>query len=294
MRIFLAGATGVIGRRLVPQLTGAGHQVTGLVRRPGDAAWLRDLGAAAAVGDVFDRDGVLRAVRLAAPDVVMHQLTDLKSGNFEANSEMRVTGTRHLMDAALAAGVRRVVAQSIAWVYEAGDAPATEGVPLDLGAYGSRLRTVQGVAALETAVREAPEWVALRYGLLYGPGTWYARDGLMAERAARGELAADADVSSFVHVDDAAGAAADALEWPTGAVNVCDDVPAAGREWVPVFCRAVGAPDPAVALEPAVAPTAERHGWARGASNEYARKGLNWTPAYPSWREGFAALWMWR
>ena len=284
MRIFLAGATGVIGRRLVPRLTGAGHQVTGLVRRPGDAAWLRDLGATAAVGDVFDRDGVLRAVRLAAPDVVMHQLTDLKSGNFEANAEMRVTGTRHLVDAALAAGVRRVVAQSIAWVYEAGDAPATEGVPLDLGARGSRLRTVQGVAALEAAVREAPEWVVLRYGLLYGPGTWYVRDGLMAERAARGELAADGDVSSFVHVDDAAGAAAAALEWPTGAVNVCDDVPAAGREWVPAFCRAVGAPDPAAS------PVTERHGWARGASSEYARKVLNWTPAYPSWREGFAAL----
>jgi len=284
MRIFLAGATGVIGRRLVPRLTGAGHQVTGLVRRPGDAAWLRDLGATAAVGDVFDRDGVLRAVRLAAPDVVMHQLTDLKSGNFEANAEMRVTGTRHLVDAALAAGVRRVVAQSIAWVYEAGDAPATEGVPLDLGARGSRLRTAQGVAALEAAVREAPEWVVLRYGLLYGPGTWYARDGLMAERAARGELAADGDVSSFVHVDDAAGAAAAALEWPTGAVNVCDDVPAAGREWVPAFCRAVAAPDPAAS------PVTERHGWARGASSEYARKVLNWTPAYPSWREGFAAL----
>jgi nucleoside-diphosphate-sugar epimerase len=284
MRIFVAGGTGVIGRRLVPLLVGQGHFVTGLVRREVDADWLRGLGAEAVVGDVFDRDGVLRAVRSAAPDVVMHQLTDLKGGNFEANSEMRKTGTRHVMDAALAAGVRRVVAQSIAWVYEAGSGPAGEDVPLDLGAHGSRLRTVQGVAALEAAVREAPEWVVLRYGLLYGPGTWYARDGLMAVRAARGELAADADVSSFVHVDDAAGAAADALEWPTGAVNVCDDVPAAGREWVPVFCRAAGAPDPAVA------PTAERHGWARGASNEYVRKGLNWTPAYPSWREGFAEL----
>jgi nucleoside-diphosphate-sugar epimerase len=283
MRIFLAGATGVIGRRVVPRLTGQGHQVTGLVRRPADADWLRGLGAEAVVGDVFDGDGLLRAVRRAAPDVVMHQLTDLKGGNFRANSEMRTTGTRHLMDAAGAAGVRRVVAQSIAWAYEAGDVPAVESVPLDLGASDSRLRTVQGVAALEAAVREAPEWVVLRYGLLYGPGTWYARDGLMAERAARGELTADGDVSSFVHVDDAAGAAIDALEWPTGAVNVCDDVPAAGREWVPVFCRAVGAPDPVVAGP------AERHGWARGASNEYARKGLNWTPAHPSWREGFAA-----
>jgi nucleoside-diphosphate-sugar epimerase len=284
MRIFLAGATGVIGRNVVPRLIGQRHQVTGLVRRPEDAAWLRGLGAEAVVGDVFDRDAVLWAVRLAAPDVVMHQLTDLKGGDFQANSELRKTGTRHLVDAALAAGVRRVVAQSIAWAYEPGDVPAGGGVPLDLGASGSRLRMVEGVDALEAAVRSAPEWVVLRYGLLYGPGTWYARDGLMAERAVRGELAADGDVSSFVHVDDAAGAAVDALEWPTGAVNVCDDVPAAGRDWVPAFCWAVGAPDPAVS------PATGRHGWARGASNEYARKVLNWTPAYPSWREGFATL----
>jgi nucleoside-diphosphate-sugar epimerase len=284
MRIFVAGATGIIGRRLVPLLIQRGHSVIGLVRRPADADWLRGLGAGAEVGDVFDRDRVRRAVRQVAPDVVMDQLTDLKNRNFQANSAIRETGTRHLVDAALDAGVRRMVVQSIAWMYEAGDVPAAESVPLDVGASGNRRQTLQGVTALEAAVRDVPEWVVLRYGLLYGPGTWYARDGLIAEQAARGELAADRDVSSFVHVDDAAGAAVDALEWPTGAVNVCDDVPTAGRDWVPVFCRAVGAPDPAVIT------ATERHGWARGASNEYARKELNWTPAYPSWRKGFAEL----
>jgi nucleoside-diphosphate-sugar epimerase len=283
-RIFVAGATGVIGRRVVPQLVGQGHAVTGLVRRSGDADWLRGLGAEAVVGDVFDRDGLLRAVRQAAPDVMMHQLTDLKGRNFPANAELRATGTRYLLDAALAAGVRRVVAQSIAWAYEAGDDPAAEDVPLDLGAAGSRLATVQGVAALEAAVREAPEWVVLRYGLLYGPGTWYDQDGLMAVQAARGDVAADGDVSSFVHVDDAAAAAVESLDWPSGFVNVCDDEPAAGRDWVPAFCDAVGAPLPAVST------AAGRHGWARGASSEHARKKLDWTPAYPSWRKGFAAL----
>ena len=284
MRVFLAGATGVIGRRVVPLLREGGHSVTGFVRRDADADWLRSLGAKAVRGDVFDADGVRRAVALAAPDVVMHQLTDLKGGNRQANSEMRVTGTRHLVDAALAAGVRRVVAQSIAWAYAPGEIPAAEDVPLDLGSSGSRLQTVQGVAALEAAVREAPEWVVLRYGVLYGPGTWYSRGRLMADTAARGELAADGDVSSFVHVDDAAGAAADALSWPTGFVNVCDDVPAPAREWVPAFCRAVGVP-----LVPA-ASGGERQGWARGADNGYARKELHWTPAWPSWRDGFAAL----
>jgi nucleoside-diphosphate-sugar epimerase len=169
MRIFLAGATEVIGWRLLPLLVGQGHSVTGLVRRAADAEWLRGLGAEAVVGDVFDRDGVLEAVRRAAPDVVMHQLTDLKGENFQANSEMRKTGTRHLVDAALAAGIRRVVAQSIAWMYEAGEVPAAEDVPLDLGAGGSRLRTVTGVAALEAAVREAPEWVVCGTACSTGP-----------------------------------------------------------------------------------------------------------------------------
>jgi nucleoside-diphosphate-sugar epimerase len=284
MRIFVAGATGVIGRRVVPRLVGQGHSVTGLVRRPEDAKWLRGLGADAVVGDVFDRDGLLRAVYRVAPDVVMHQLTDLRDRDFAANSEIRTTGTRYLMDAALAARARRVVAQSIAWAYEPGDVPADESVPLDLDATGIRLQTVQGVAALEAEVKEAPEWVVLRYGLLYGPGTWYARGGLVAEQAARRELAAGGDVSSFVHVDDAAGAAAHALEWPSGCVNVCDDEPAAGSEWVPAFCRAVGVGSPEGSG------AAERHRWARGACNEYARKRLDWVPKYTSWREGFGAL----
>src|SRR5689334_22422433 len=226
MRIFLAGATGVIGRRVVPLLRDRGHTVTGLVRRSADADWLRSLGAKAVVGDVFDADGVRRAVALAAPDVVMHQLTDLKGGNRQANSEMRIEGTRNLVDAALAAGVRRVVAQSIAWAYAPGAAPADETVPLDTVAPPPRATTVAGVAALEAAVREAPEWVVLRYGALYGRGTFYARDGAHGVDALAGALTADADMTSFVHADDAAAAAVEALAWPSVAVNVCDDEPA--------------------------------------------------------------------
>jgi nucleoside-diphosphate-sugar epimerase len=129
-------------------------------------------------------------------------------------------------------------------------------------------------------VTEMPEWVVLRYGLLYGPDTWYAPDGLRADEARAGRLAADADVSSFVHADDAANAAVEALEWPSGIVNVCDDEPASGREWVPVFCAAVGAPPPEEG-DGARAP------WARGASNARARGDLGWTPQHPSWRQGF-------
>lgn len=282
MRIFVAGATGVIGRRLVPLLAAAGHAVTGMTRSAGRASQLRAMGAEPVVVDAFDGDGLHAALAAARPDVVIHQLTDLRAGGSAENAALRRDGTRHLVDAALAAGVRRIVAQSISWVYEPGDEPAGEQVPLDLGAPEPRRTTVQGVAALEDAVRELPEWVVLRYGLLYGPGTFYAPDGPVAADARAGRLHAGHDVASFLHADDAAAAAAAALAWPSGAVNVCDDEPAAGREWVPELCRAAGAPPPPVADAP-------RAGWARGADNRHARHELGWIPRHPTWRAGFAA-----
>jgi nucleoside-diphosphate-sugar epimerase len=277
-RIFLAGATGVIGSRLLPRLVAAGHDVVGMTRRPESAARLEAVGAAAVVADALDRDAVLAAVERARPDVVIHQLTDLAGGPSAANAFLREHGTRNLVDAALAAGVGRIVAQSIAWAYAPGDYPADEQTPLDTAAPEPRQTTVRGVAALESAVREVPEWVVLRYGLLYGPGTWFAHDGLRAEMARAGRLTADADVSSFVHADDAADAAVAALAWPSGAVNLCDDEPTPGWEWVPAFCAAVGADPPPVA-------TGERAGWARGASNRHAREDLGWVPGYPTWRD---------
>jgi nucleoside-diphosphate-sugar epimerase len=272
MRIFLAGASGVVGRRVRERLVAAGHDVVALSRVAS--------GAGTVVGDVYDVDWLTAAVRSAAPDVVMHQLTDLRGGDRAANARIRVVGTQNLVEASRAAGVRRIVAQSIAWAYAPGVAPATEDVPLDLDATAGRLDTVRGVAALEDAVRTLPEWVVLRYGMLYGPDTWYAPGALMADLAERGQLPATADVTSFVHVDDAAAAAVAALDWPTGPANICDDEPAAGYDWVPAFCRAVGAPPPSTS-------DAERVGWARGADNAHARHSLKWTPRWPSWRTGF-------
>ncbi|MEV6639042.1 NAD(P)-dependent oxidoreductase [Amycolatopsis sp. NPDC051371] len=283
MRIFLAGASGAVGRRVIPALTGQGHSVVGLTRNPSSAARIEASGATAVLGDVYDAAGLASAVAAARPDVVMHQLTDLGAGDRAANAKVRVVGTRNLVDAAKAAGVRRIVAQSISWAYEPGVSPAVEDTPLDLHGAPDRVATVGGIEALETAIAELPEWVVLRYGLLYGPGTWYERGALMARAAEEGNLPANADVSSFVHVDDAASAAVAALDWPTGAVNVCDDEPAPGREWVPVFCAAVGAPEPARV-------DAERTGWARGADNTRARKELGWVPGFVSWRDGFAGL----
>jgi nucleoside-diphosphate-sugar epimerase len=242
MRVFVAGATGVIGRALVPLLVEQGHEVTAMTRSAGQDALLRSLGAQPVVADAFDAEAVREAVGRARPHAIVHQLTDLRGGAFAANARLRIEGTRNLVDAAHAAGVERIVAQSIAWAYAPGEAPADEHVPLDLEAPEPRRTTVAGIDALERAVRRVPAWVALRYGLLYGPGTWYAPDGLRADASRAGRLVADADVSSFVHVEDAALAAAQALEWPAGAVNVCDDEPAAGVDWVPVFCAAIGAP----------------------------------------------------
>jgi nucleoside-diphosphate-sugar epimerase len=278
-RILLAGATGVVGRRLVPLLVAAGHHVTALTRRPERVPALRAAGAHPTVVDVRDATALAATVRDVAPEVVVHQLTDLGAADLAANAELRVRGTRHLVDAALAAGARRVVAQSIAWAYAGGDEPADEDTPLDLDAPEPRATSVRGVAALEAAVREAPEWVVLRYGLFYGPDTWFAPDGLRAADARAGRLTAEGDVTSFLHVDDAAAAAVAALEWPSGAVNVCDDEPASARDWMPAFCDSVGAPPPPVSDAP-------RRAWARGADNRRAR-GLGWAPAHPSWRTGF-------
>ncbi|MEV6282125.1 NAD(P)-dependent oxidoreductase [Kribbella sp. NPDC051770] len=282
-RIFLAGATGVVGRRLVPRLVAGGHAVTALTRRTADVEALRAQGVEAVVGDVFDADSLRAAVVAAGPEVVMQQLTDLAGLDFAANARLRKVGTRNLVDAAQAAGARRFVVQSIAWAYEAGDEPASEGTPLDVDAESERRRgTVDAVRTMEELAATLPEYVVLRYGTLYGPGTWYAPDGLTVEQVRSGQVVANADVSSFLHVDDAAGAAVESLGWPSGAVNVVDDTPAPASEWVPAFARAAGLAGP----EPV---SAERTGWARGADNSYARKELGWTPQHSSWREGFGS-----
>jgi nucleoside-diphosphate-sugar epimerase len=281
--VLLAGATGAIGRALVPRLLAAGHHVTGITRTERGAQQLRGQGATAVVADVLDPAALAAATAGTAPTVVMHQLTDLGAGDLAANAALRRSGTRNLVDVARELGVRRIVAQSICWAYRPGGRPAEEDEALDLDADEPRRTSVAGVAALEAAVRELPDHVVLRYGLLYGPGTWYSPGGAQAGAARAGALPAAPDVSSFVHVDDAAAAAVAALDWPTGAVNVCDDEPAPGTEWVPAFCRAVGAAPPPTIDRP-------RAGFARGADNRHARKDLGWEPRWTSWRSGFAAL----
>ncbi len=279
MRIFVAGATGVIGRLLVPQLVAAGHVVTAATRSATAVDALRAAGAEPVVVDVYDRDRLIDVVRAARPDAVAHQLTDLSARSSTANAALRTTGTRNLVDAAHEAAVRRIVAQSISWAYAPGDVPAVETDPLDLDAEGGRRTTVDGVRVLEDAVAEVAEPVVLRYGTLYGPGTWHSRTGAVADDVRAGAMVADDAVTSFLHVTDAAAAAVDALEWPPGAVNVCDDEPAPATTWLPELARRLGAPAPRQATG--------RPGWARGADNALAREHRGWKPLVASWREGF-------
>jgi len=274
VRVFVAGASGAIGRPLVKLLLQGGHEVWGTTRREEAAQALAAEGATPVVVDVYDANALRDAVVQAAPDAVIHQLTDLAAMDYAANGRLRTVGTPNLVAAARAAGVERIVAQSIAWLYVAGAEPADEREPLDPSA-----SPYPGVHALETSVRELREAVVLRYGMLYGPGTWYAPDGPIAAQARRGELVATPAWASFVHVDDAAGAAAAALDWTAGTFNVVDDEPAPGTAWVPAYCEALGAPNPRL--------DADAPATGRPIANRAARE-LGWRPSIASWRSGFA------
>ena len=202
MNVFLAGATGVIGRPLIGLLRDAGHSVTGTTRSAAKLAEIEKLGGKGVAVDAFDAEGLKRAVIAAKPDVVIHQLTDLPDVSDpaqmaavrERNSRLRIEGTRNLMAAAKAAGVRRVVAQSIAFIYAPGQGPRRETDPLDSSE--AQRMTIEGVKALEDAVLNTPgiDGIVLRYGRLYGPGTWFDKPGnpgsLTAGAAAQAALLA--------------------------------------------------------------------------------------------------------
>ncbi len=275
MRVFVAGATGVIGRSLVPRLLNAGHDVIGMARDQSQSDRLRAVGVRSAIVDVFDRAELIGAVAREKPNAVIDELTSLGKADYAANIRIREEGTRNLVDAATAGGVERLVAQSYCF-YAPGAGLATEDDPLDLtsGAYAG---SIAGVTALERTVKEVPDSVILRYGTLYGPGTWYAPGGPIAGQMLSNDFVATDDVTSFVHVDDAAEAAVQALGWPKGTYNIVDDEPVPGAEWAGVLASLVGAPAPRVTTTPA-----PKRG--RGVSNAKARA-LGWRPIHPSWRE---------
>jgi len=280
MRIFVAGASGVVGRSLIPLLTAQGHTVSGTTRDPHKMDLLRSLGAEPVVVDVCDRDALFAAFRDARPDAVIHQLTDLARLDFAATARVRTEGSRNLVDAAQAAGVRRMVTQSFWGVYVPGDGLADEETPLYVDAPTPWDGVARPIAIMEQTVNELPESVVLRYGLFYGPGTAFDLDGRTAERVRQGQMPANDNVVSFLHIEDAAISAQQALDWPAGTYNIADEEPAATADWLPQYAAEIGAPPPprAAGRDPLLS---------RGVSSEKARRTQRWTPRHRSWRAGF-------
>jgi 2-alkyl-3-oxoalkanoate reductase len=304
MRVFVAGATGALGRYLVPGLVASGHEVTAATRTPSKAGQLRAAGAEPVVVDGLDRAEVIAAVRAAAPEVIVHEMTalaDMRSLRspdrvFAVTNELRTRGTDNLLAAAAEAGTRRVIAQSYAMVNERSGGPVkTEEDPLDPRPVASSARLVAAIRHVEQAVpATAPEGIVLRYGSLYGPG---ASDVLldMVRKRQLPVIGGGTGIWSFIEVTDAAAATVAAVgRAAPGVYNVVDDDPAPVAEWLPYLAKVAGAKPPLrlpgwlgrlLAGEFVVVQMTS----ARGSSNEKARKELGWEPRYASWREGFRA-----
>jgi 2-alkyl-3-oxoalkanoate reductase len=303
VRVFVAGATGAIGRPLVRMLLDAGHEVTGMTRSEERAETLRAAGASAVVADAFDAEAVRTAMVDAEPEGVVHQLTDLPQEfsmryGYGDTSRLRTEGTRNLLDGAQEAGARRFVAQSIAFVYSPKAPPvADEDAPTLAGTPGFG-EAVDAVLELEHAVTtaETMDGLALRYGFFYGPGTWYARGTKLARQVERRRfpiVGGGTGTFSFTHVGDAAAATIAALEdGAPGVYNVVDDDPAPMSEWLPAFADALGAKPPRRVPQWVARLVAGRNAsmagsQMRGASNEKAKRELGWKPRYATWRVGF-------
>jgi nucleoside-diphosphate-sugar epimerase len=308
MRVFLAGATGAIGRPLLRRLVADGHEVTGTTRSEERAAAIREQGASAVVLDAFDREAVHAAVRAARPEVVIHQLTALPwkldprryAELLESTNRLRRETVPLFVEAARAAGARRIVAQSISFVIAPeGDWVRDETAPLR-EAPPPMGDAVAAVKAMEQAVlgAEGIEGLVLRYGFFYGPGTGFGPGGYTAGEVARRRFPVVGPGTgrfSFVHVDDAVEATVLALErGAPGVYNVVDDEPAPARDWIPAMAAAMGAKPPRhVPLWLAklvVGALAGQMVGQRGSSNAKARRELGFAPRYPSYREGFPAV----
>ena len=310
MRVFVAGATGAIGRRLVPLLAAHGHEVIGLTRSAAKSEALRAAGAEPVIADALDEAAIVAAVAAHEPDVVVHQLTDLTAFGgvrrferaFATTNRLRTQGTDHLLAAARAAGARRFVAQSFGgWTNPRTGGPVkTEEDGLDPDPFPAQRTTLAAIEHLERVVTGARDLdgLALRYGGFYGPGTSLGAGGEHLELIRRRRfplVGSGAGVWSFVHIDDAASATLAAIEHgPPGVYNIVDDDPARVSEWLPELAAALGAPPPRQVPAWVGRLAAGAHGLAmmteaRGASNAKARRELGWQPGWPSWREGFRA-----
>lgn len=309
MRIFVAGATGAVGCRLVPRLLKAGHAVTGLTRTPAKAESLRKLGAEPAVADALDENAIRAAVAAARPDVIVHELTDLSGAAdlrrfdrvFASSNRLRTIGTDYLLAAARACGVKRMVSQSFCgWPYARTGGPIkSEDDPLDPDPPREMRRTLDALIYMERAVTAAPdlEGAALRYGGFYGPDTGVFDPHLLGQILKRRMPIVGGGTAwwSFVHIDDAVEATALAVERGRGIYNIVDNDPAQVRDWLTEMAAMLGARPPLhlpawlarlVVGDHLVAMMTEL----RAGSNAKAKRELGWQPHHPSWRQGFAEI----
>jgi len=309
MKVFVAGATGAIGRQLVPRLVEAGHEVHGMTRNVSKQQLLRDMGAEPVVADALEADQVAQAVATAYPDVIVHELTaigamDLRHFDraFSTTNRLRTQGTDHLLSAGRAVGVERFVAQSFFAAYErTGGSVKSEDDSFGPDPAREMRETVAAIRHVEEAVLAATwtEGIVLRYGGFYGPGTSLGPGGEQTEavRQRRFPLVGKASgVWSFIHIADAAEATVAAVEHGRrGVYNIVDDDPAPVAEWLPVLARTLGAKQPlhlprfvGRLLTGEVGDVMMTE--LRGASNAKAKRELGWTPSHSSWREGFGDL----
>jgi nucleoside-diphosphate-sugar epimerase len=304
MRVLVAGATGVVGRQLVPQLIVAGHQVSATTRSPDKTGSLRDAGADPYVLDGLDGTAVGEVVARAEPDVIVHEMTAIPAQlnlrrfeqTFSATSTLRTVGLDHLLAAARAAGVPRLIAQSFAgWPNARTGGPVkTEEDPLDPDPPAAMRPALDAIRYLERAVTSAPlAGLALRYGSLYGPGSSDLFVPMLRRRQVP-IIGSGTGVWSWLHVADAAAATVAAVsQGEPGVYNIVDDDPATVAEWLPVAARCAGARPPLrvpgwlgrLAAGEAGLSMMTR---VRGCSNAKAKRQLGWTPIWPTWRDGFA------
>jgi nucleoside-diphosphate-sugar epimerase len=309
MRVFVAGATGVVGRQLLPLLVSTGHEVYATTRSEAKVAALREQGVRPVVLDLLDAGHTEAAVAAAEPEVIVHQATALSGltnnarrigQQFAMTNRLRTVGTENLLAAGRIVGTRRFVAQSFAgWPYAPTGGPVKdESDPLDPDPPEALRETLNAIRRLEQLVGDAPGGVTLRYGGLYGPHTSLDSDGqqIVAVRKRQFPLVGDAGgVWSFLHVRDAASATLAALTRGAGIYNIVDDEPAPVRDWLPYLADRLGARPPLHVptwLARLVGGDVAVHLMTRvrGASNERARHELSWKPSVASWREGFQEI----
>ncbi|MGH9140660.1 MAG: NAD-dependent epimerase/dehydratase family protein [Vicinamibacterales bacterium] len=308
MKILVAGATGAVGRRLVPLLVAGGHHVVATTRTPAKLSALRAEGAEPTLMDGLDKDGIMRTVVSTRPDVIVHQMTALASllnlkkfdDEFALTNRLRTEGTSHLAAAARAAGTRKLVVQSYTgWPNQrVGGRVKTETDPLDADPPRAMTRSLAAIRALEQILSstDGVTGIGLRYGSLYGPGTSLSSSGEIVELVRQRKfplIGSGAGVWSFIHVDDAARATQLAIErGAPGIYNIVDDEPAEVSAWLPELARVLDARPPfrlpawigRFAIGDVGVSMMTR---VRGSSNAKAKRALGWQPAYASWRDGF-------